>query len=75
MGGGCNYPIAVFSELKKNNITITGFYATDDGSCVVKEKMKAPQNQYMRISGEIAALVKQKCGSESKPAFRETASE
>lgn len=75
LGGGCNYPIAVFSELKKNDIIIKGFYATDDGSSVVKEMLRAPQSQYMRISGEMAALVKQKCGTETKPVFRESASE
>lgn len=73
LGGGCNYPIAVLGETKKETISIRGFYATDDGSVYVRENIKGPLNQYMRLSGELAAQIKEKSGLAAKSALREKA--
>lgn len=60
LGGGCNYPIAAYSEVKGDAIEIHGLYASADGKYVVKDKMEGHKKLGVQLADQLARDLNQR---------------
>lgn len=60
LGGGCNYPIAVYSKVINDHIEIHGFYAEPSGKIYATEKQTGPLSIAYEIAKVMAQSLKKK---------------
>lgn len=59
LNGGCSKPICAFSTIHNENITLTGFYASEDGNKVIKEKVTGNIKEFEIIGRNLAKKIKE----------------
>ncbi len=68
LGGGCNYPIAAYAQVKGDSIKIEGLYASADGKVVLRDKIEGHKKLGVQLADQLARdlmqLMRQKVGFE-----------
>ena len=62
--GSCHIPVACFGKIKKENITLTGLIASEDGSKIIKETIQEDINSAEQAGIELADSLLAKGGRE-----------
>lgn len=74
LGGGCNYPIAAYAQVKDDKISIEGMFASDDGSLVCNNSKSGLAKDYIKIARELALELKKELEEKSKEVISESSS-
>ena len=53
-GGGCNFPLAAFAQIKGDSIHINGLYASGDGTVVEIDSIQGHRNGATRLAQQLA---------------------
>ena len=56
LDGNCLSPIGAYAEVKGNNISITGFVASLDGSKYIKNKIEGKKEDYVNLSRKLSKI-------------------
>ena len=53
-GGGCNFPLAAYAQIKGESIHINGLYASGDGTVVEIDTIQGHKNGATRLAQQLA---------------------
>jgi len=74
LGGGCNYPIAAFAEVKNDELLIQGLFASNDGNLVCIGEKKGAAKDYINIAQSLALQLKAELEEKTKLTILESTS-
>lgn len=60
LGGGCNYPIAAYAQVKGGGVKIDGLYASADGKVVVKDRIEGHKSLGVQLADQLARQLDQR---------------
>jgi len=54
LGGGCNFPIAAYAQIKENSVILKGLYASADGSVVEIDTIEGHKKGATQLANQLA---------------------
>ena len=64
LGGGCLLPIAAFGKLEGDKLTLTGLVAAQNGSSVIRDKVRGAIAEADELGKKLAEMILEKGGKE-----------